>query len=524
MGTVSAIATTLGSLVDGDNWVDEIEAWGEEVLLNRQYVDGDHRLEMTEEMAKMLRIEKDDDERFSLNYGPLVVNKLANRLIVEKITAVLADDEPKPEPVETGVDGSVVEVKTATDEANEWIVEVLDNTRFDELQIDVTRGAIGEGDSFAMIDPPNKEKGKDLVTFVHEPAWDGLVGIIPVYDRQRRNLEAAVKVWEEAGLGENSFRVNIYFADRVEKFVLTDETMTPMEGSPVDWLDNGEPLGVPFVPFKNDKKTGRSFGSGEPKKIRPAQDVLNRTYMSATMAAELAAFQRLVFIGMAAEANLSPGVIFEIVRRDEDGKVNPGIPNDVHVDVKVIEPGEISPFIDLMRFSIEQISILSDTPIPMLSSGASDSASGEALKQRESGLLAKVNVAQVKFGNAWEDLMKLAWDVQAAFGESGPEIKRYNTVWVSGEVRNNVETVENVSKLHKLGILDQKTTLELVAPAVEGLEVDDIDKIIEATKTATAGVLSQLPLDGFANLRPGRPPVGAVDDVSVEPVGVAAVN
>ena len=475
---LSAIADQLGkALVKKTTWMVEVEAWGKRVALYREYVDGVHRLELTPEMAKMLRIKENEDERFSLNYADLVVSKLANRLKIERIEAIT-----------DGADAAA---------GNEWVKGLLQDSAFDELQIDVIGDTIGDGDTFIIIDPPRKadaakKQDAKAMSFVHEPAWDNVTGIIPIYDGRQRVMVAAVKVWEQTDSDHE--RVNIYYPDRVERFehkgglvALGDEPESP-------WVDaQDKPLGVPFAHFRNRKKTRRAFGLSEVQKMIAPQDVLNRTFMSMTMTSELTSFQRLAFIGIEAKGNVSPGSIWEVVAKDHEGNVAPGIPSDRQVDVKVIEPGEISPFVEQGLFTIEQIGTVSETPLASNMGG--DSQSGEALKQRESGLLAKAQTLQVVLGNVFRLLLTQAHRVETTFGaEQPPEIKRYNPVWADAEVRNKAEMVANATLVRD--DLDAETYLKEIEPAM-AFDVDDIKDIIETKQGESVELLSNL-------LRSGR--------------------
>jgi len=90
-----------------------------------------------------------------------------------------------------------------------------------------------------------------------------------------------------------------------------------------------------------------------------------------------------------------------------------------------------------------EIGRITRTPAPELTADAG--ASGEALKQREIGLLGKVQRFQVKAGNAWEDAVRLAARVQSAYGlEQPPAFEDVSARWRDPEIRNDKQTVENV--------------------------------------------------------------------------------
>lgn len=150
------------------------------------------------------------------------------------------------------------------------------------------------------------------------------------------------------------------------------------------------------------------------------------------------------------------------------------------------------PFISEAQFLIEQISNVSQTPLPGQSG---DTASGESLKQREVGLLGKVKRFQVKGGNAWEDVMRVAVNVQNAFGgRAAPTVKRWACKWENAELRNNKEVVENVVKLwDRIG---DEQGLREIAPVFKWDETQ-IQKILTQKRAQMVAALANLP--GFDN-------------------------
>ena len=93
--------TVLSSIIDNVNasfissWEDDVQEWGERVQLYRDYIDGKHRLEMTQAVADLLMVDKEDGERFVINYCKLIMQKPADRLKVVNIKALpvtTADD------------------------------------------------------------------------------------------------------------------------------------------------------------------------------------------------------------------------------------------------------------------------------------------------------------------------------------------------------------------------------------------------------------------------------------------------
>jgi len=448
---LSDIQARLGAMVRA-TWAADVGVWGGRVKLYRDYMEGDHRAKMTPEMRAMLRISADADEQFNDNYCDLVVNEMADRLVVTSIDA----DE---------------------DAGTDWMAGLLADNRFDALQMNVHRATIRDGDTFVMA---SYDEATGMVKWVHEPAYDGDSGMIPVYNRTRTELVAAVKIWWEAdATGTDVERVNVYYPDRVEKLVTVTrevdgkqvtslEDVALGEGENRDLKDReGRALGVPVFHHKNRAETHRDLGTSELKKMVPLQDALNRTLYSMVAAAENTGFAMLKAWGFEAPQNLSPGMVINI------GK--DGLTTDDVFGIERLPGGDIVPFVSQGQFLIEQIGATTMTPLPGQMGG--DNASGEAIKQREVGLLGKVRGFQVAGGNVWEDIAAYSHKLETAFGlKQPPAVKRWNTQWKDAQIRNDGEVVDNALKV-KDAVSDE-TFLRLIGP-VFGFDDAAIETIME---------------------------------------------
>ena len=478
------IETMLGSMVR-DEWAAEVEAQGEKVLLYRQYADGEHRAKLTPEMKQMLRISGDALDQFNANYCDLVVATMADRLTVERI--------------EGG------------DDASEWAEALLRYNRFDGFQMDVHEATIRDGDTFVMLGYDNDAQ---MPTFHHEPAWDGDTGMIVVYDRMRVNILVAIKVWYEANpasSGEDSTddkRINIYYPDRVEKYWSAEggDSLDPIGEEPTPWkMTSGEAVGVPVIHFRNRARSRTTTGISELASVIPLQDALNRNLTSMVTTSELSAFQIRVAKGFDPPTNLSPGMWVVIGPE--------GLDKDQVADADTMEQAQLVPFINQAYFLIDQIGNVSRTP--MAGNMGGDSQSGEALKQREVGLLGKIGRFQVKTGNAWEDVMQMAARVQTAFGsKQPPQVQTWNTKWKDAQIRNDAETIQNAMMVADL--VGEAETLRLVGK-VFGWDEAKIKMIMAEKASETVNRLAGLNLPGFAQFNaPDQQPVNQPDEMTPE--------
>ena len=174
-----------------------------------------------------------------------------------------------------------------------------------------------------------------------------------------------------------------------------------------------------------------------------------------------------------------------------------GLTNDMVADAFTLEPGGIVPFIDQANHLIEQIATISRTPLPGMM-GASTS-SGEALKQRESGLLAKVRKAQVKMGNSHEDMARIAVAIHNTFAPTqAPVSNDWRCVWRDAQIRNEKMMIENALMVRD--IVGDREVLRLIGE-VYGYGMEKQDEIIEEKQAAAVNAMTALAgsLPGFDN-------------------------
>lgn len=436
---LSFIQKRLGSLVRS-TWAEEVQRQGVLTRLFRDYYDGNHRARLEPHMKEMLRVSGEELDQFNINYCETVVQSMSDRLIV------------------TTIEGGTVE-------ASMWAADVLDFNRIDGLQMDVHEAVLRDGVTYVMVAYDNERR---MPLIAHELAWDGDVGMIAIKDRTGKQIVAAVKAWHEG----DEKRVNLYLPDALEKYRWSNGALIPIEDR-APWLTRtGAPIGVPIVEFTNKRS--------ELSPVIPMQDALNRTLVSMVMTGELTAFQIRIALGFDPPPKVTPGMWVVIGKE--------GLTKDQLVDAKVLEQGQIVPFINQAEFLINQIATVTRTPIPAAMGG--DNASGEALKQREIGLLGKIKRFHVRGGNSWEDVMSMAARLQSAFGTTQPPATdRWWTRWEDAELRNDSEIIANANAVREL--VGDRETLRLVANVYD-YDDTDIDRILDERAAQTVSALNAL--------------------------------
>lgn len=473
--SLSLIQSAIASQTRGmsaEAWAKDEEMRAEKVALFRRYLEGDHRANLTPEMRKALRINSTGSlNEFNDNYCPVIRDTMVDRIRLERVDA-------------------------DNDDANAWIDALFRANRIDALQDDVHSAAVGDGDTYLIVDAV-EENGRRRVRFTHEPAFDGSYGIVPFYARANDTTPLfAVRVWREsAETLADTVRVTVYYADRIERFssVVGGTALVRYEGDgqpwQLPWRLGSEPLGVPVVPFRNRPSSYSNHGISEIENVIPLQDALNRTLYSMTMTAELTAFPIRVMIGDQAPDGLTPGMILSYFAKGPDGTAS--VPMQQSLDwlnairLDQWEQGDLVPYIEQARWLKSEMFAITNTP----DGDAAATASGESLKQREIKLLGKVERFQTKNGNAWEDAVALAHRVQQAFGETPPPYEHLSARWRPAALRNDAEVIDNALKV--ADHIDRRTLLQLLAPAFEwdNAKIEDILSTQQAQPATSAATL-----------------------------------
>lgn len=496
---LSEIARILiGKGLINSQWQVDAQKQGELVKLCRDYYDGFQRLQLTTEMKKMLHISDERLERYNANYCSLVIDRMADRLIVDKF--MVKSMQPKPAPQSSLTSGLLppqppapAQIEEETDPAQEWVEDLMAYNRFDGLQRDVTVSYLTDGSTFIISQYDDVEK---KMCFVQELAYDGNVGMLVIYERgSYSTVAAAIKIWYDVPptpaqvLGGDSNislyrRVNIYYPNQTDKYYSNDgETLVPMDvpEEEVVTVRNGKAPGVPVTPFYNKN------GVSELVNIIPLQDSLNSALVDLVMAGRLTAFSLFFAVNVDVPQGLSPGmtVYKKIIQSvNADGTTQTPTADEIHAQAEFlnasrferIPAGDLSQIIAGIELIIDQIGVISSTPLP--GTMGSSTSSGEALKQREVGMLGKLNRAQTQLGNAWEDVIYMAASLQIMFGfKTAPQIDTLDTVWKSAEVRNDTDVLALFKLLNDAGFV-RAALRALGQSSLASYTEEDITKMI----------------------------------------------
>lgn len=311
------------------------------------------------------------------------------------------------------------------------------------------------GRSYAMVWPDGDdapritvESPREVIT-MHEP-WD------------RRVVRVAFKRWMDEADGYQygilatkdqilslKSSAKAYVDEYRDDPTVTNAALaTPVEWDVVDTADN--PYGiVPVVPILNRP---RILGQGESELevMLPLQDAVNKLLADMLIASELSSFRQRWATGLDIPTDKVTGQQLEpfnqavsrlMVSEHETTKFGQFDASDL---------GNYTTAIDL---AVSHIAAVTATPAYYFLGLGGQFPSGDSIRSAESGLVAKCVGKQRDWGEAWEDVMSLAFRMM---GDPRADIADSETIWVSAEHRTESEHVDALSKLASLGVPQQQ--------------------------------------------------------------------
>lgn len=222
------------------------------------------------------------------------------------------------------------------------------------------------------------------------------------------------------------------------------------------------PLGVvPMVPLPNRPRL--AYGARVPlaaqseiSSVIPINDAINKLVADMMVAAEYAAYPQRYMLGLD-----------ELPRNDAGQEFNPFTP-DKRVwlgegDATGVKVGEFSAadlgnYVKAIEMLIQHVASITRTPPHYLNASA-DRLSGESIKAAETGLVAKVLRKQRHFGEAWEEVIRIAG---AVIGNSElANARMAETIWADPESRTESQHVDAVVKKKELGVPSEQLWQDL---------------------------------------------------------------
>lgn len=360
----------------------------------RDYAEGSHPLYLTERMKEFMGLKaRNAVYPFAHNLCQLVIDCICERLSVERWEA---EDE-----------GDGVENDLATLAAAWWLANGMD-TQQDNLYTAAAR----DGSAYMIVE---WDVLAGVPRWYQNEAYDGTQGVAVYTDPNTGAVVFAAKKWQVSdpytGVNNGRTRMNLFFADRVEKYISAKGANSGVAGTqweqfwdvesepwPIPWRGrDGAPLGCAVVPF--DMPGGSVLSP-----VIPIQDMLNKADLDLIAATDTAGFRILWAAGMTPSIDSSTG-------EEKAVSVGPGHMmrfTDPAGKLGALDPVDPALMIRSCHYWIESAAGITRVPQYLLQMAGADQPSGESLKQQEVGLVARATRAQEVFGAAWQEVMSLS--------------------------------------------------------------------------------------------------------------------
>jgi hypothetical protein len=439
MGTANEVNPVTLSLIQ---WVEQqLVNLRADYDLTRMYYQGKHRVQLTDRLKKFLPSTGFD--MFRDNWCEIVVDSVAERL---QVTGLQVEGEGGP--------------KTAA-----WLWDQWKLNRGDKVQSRVHTNSVMMGDSYVLVDYDQAQKR--VRWYYQDPGM-----IIPRYDPVTMEIAWASKKWTWVPrIGEEEeTRLNIYYPDRIEKYVASNRVWKQYseagdEDWPVAWVDSkSRPIGVPLIHFANDS-LGDDFGRSEIANTIPLQDLLNKQLIDLVMVADTMGFGQRYAVNIdmgGSTLDMVPGSMLELHSGSDDD-----------YEVGEFRPADLTKILDAIEMLVQHVSGTSRTPQHLFHLSG-NYPSGEALKTAEAGLVSKVVERQLDFGQSWEDVMGMALRLEEVFGSEGIDPSSpIDVTWRDPETRNQKEFLEGQKLKAELGVPQAQLWREM------GYSQTDIEMMME---------------------------------------------
>lgn len=312
--------------------------------------------------------------------------------------------------------------------------------------------ALIHGESYAIV--WSGADGEPFISIEHPS--ECIVDFAPSSTRRRT---AALKWWRE---DDGFMLATLYLPDALYKFQSTktiDPTgylgelrWTAREVADETW-PVVNPWGVvPVVPLMNDPRL-LDGGVSEIADAIPVQDAVNKVISDMMVTSEFHAAPQRYVLGLD-------------VKKDETGKpMQPmleGLANRLWVAPKNTELGQfpqadLSGYREMAELFVQHLASRTRTP-PHYFYLSGNFPSGESIKSAETGLVAKVRRKQKHFGEAWEEVMRLAFLIKGDKKRS--QDRASETVWRDPETRSESEHIDAIGKQRALLNIPLETAWE----------------------------------------------------------------
>jgi hypothetical protein len=465
-------APVAGEAADDITWcLAEFAARRGGYALYHAYLRGDHRLTFATKgykaAFKALLV------GLRCNLCPRMVHALTDRL---KVTGFEAHDAETSDQEGGGVAARRAAAKNA------WAL--WQDGRLDRHENRIYTEAVATGDAYLLVWP---DPDDPMVPCFYPQSADQ---VVMRYDAERPGVPTlAAKFWRDEK-NTKRYRLNLYYADRIEKYTTPDRTNAPSKAADFALLPGADgeianPYGrVPVFHYPFEGGLGQC-GQAELRDIIPLQDGMNKELCDMLVASEFGAFPQKWAIGVDPDAE-----------EGDENALRAGIDRLVTVlnkDAKLgqFDATDLAAYRETIFAFAELMALVKGIPMHVLRMGGTI-PSGESLKTAEAPLVSRVEDTQTDFGDVWEDALAFALRI-AGKGDDA----QLTATWRPAVSRGEKDQAETVGILRQQVGLPLDEALRLLGRYSE----DEIARIVRAARDEEAFGADLAAGDGSATLR-----------------------
>lgn len=444
-----------------------------------------------------------EPELFNFNFAGRVVDA---RLELLKIASVTVPDD---------------------DAANAALQQIWEDNELGKGAPQYHLTACSQGDVYGVVEPDDRLPGK-VVVHRNDPDTCRVF-----YDPLRPSVRRfAAQVWKIKIDGKERVRVNLFYVDRVERWISGPETNGKR---PEEYIPYEEGEGEDAVPAQEENEHGRDadtlnvfhwrnqqpYGVPEHLRAKGPQNLLNKINANFAATLDTLGFPQRVALR---EATLGQAPADFLQAAAADGTVLAGAVEEEWDHREVRHPGTTQeysgvkdvkqfpaadtkafthPFSEVVRYMGE----LTATPMEELNQQGT-ATSGESYRQRRASLYSRVGHLQTWFGDTWREMLEYALHV-AGFKDA-----KVSLVWQPVQLVTDKESIEGLAAKVDLGVPRERVLQEAgyLDTDVEewsingfgtnlGTRIDQTSKIADvALKLGQAAALGTMPPELAARL------------------------
>lgn len=384
---------------------------------------------------------------FQENVCPAVVNSISDRL---RITGWEVED--------TDVAPATPDEETDPADAEATAAAVWNLWTRDRMSIragEVHKTASKCGDAYVIVWPdPN---GRPRV-YPQDPG-----SMTVKYDADLVAIAWGAKFWLEERARGKVGRMNLYYANRIEKYETLTTVRSGFPGDNVSWQPATVEPGdapvlankwgiVPVFHFASNADIA-SFGESDLKDVLPLQDALNKATADMLVGMEFAALPQRWATGLQVQLNPLTG-------KPESSNWVPGVQ---HVwtggdDTKFGEfsAADLTQLLEVQRRFKDGVADVSGVPAHYLRMNPTAWPSGESLKTAEARFITKITDRQDAYGAVWSDVMSLVLIMNGT-----PLTQGIAPLWTNASPRSDLDMAQTAVLKKQFGVSNEQLQREM---------------------------------------------------------------